>query len=313
MRRIALTVFMLLLVAPVAAQASTLVSTVKYPHLGTLCPARIYADPHHTSSWAIYQTPGTTKDYDTGVAVANGLIYSTCWRDASLTSIPVPRAATETVGAGGEQVVTIVDSSTGRPVSGLGALAWDAADHVLWACREPSASSGIKPEDARDVGYIDLAMKSWTPVFTLSADDQGCDNGLAWDPATGTLWSSTDIARYVYVQPMDGLKTVKGLSTTPALDVFHMLGCPVSKANGNGCNSGIAVSTTRLFLADPQTTTKKVVEFSRKGLSSGSSGCTLATSKMRIDGLAYDTSTFSQPVVWLNFGKMDEFQAYGLC
>jgi hypothetical protein len=92
-----------------------------------------------------------------------------------------------------------------------------------------------------------------------------------------------------------------------------MLGCPVSKANGNGCNSGIALSSSLLFLADPQTRTKKVVEFGRQGLSSSSHGCTVATSSKRIDGLAYDAETFSRPVVWLNFGKLDEFQAYALC
>jgi hypothetical protein len=313
MRRVVLTVSMLLFAAPAAAHASTLVSTVKYPHLGTQCPARIDADPRHNSSWAIYQRPGTNHDYDTGVAIANGLIYSTCWRDASLTSIPVPHGKSETVAPSAEHVITIHDSSTGNAVPGLGALAWDSADRVLWACREPAASSGTPPEDARAVGYIDLAMKSWTSVFTLSGDDQGCDNGLAWDPLNGNLWSSTDIARYVYEQPMDGLKMHNGLATTPALDVFHMLGCPVSKANDNGCNSGIALSTTNLFLADPQTKTKQVVQFSRKGLSSSSKGCTLATSTMRIDALAYDASTFSQPVVWLNFGKMDEFEAYALC
>jgi hypothetical protein len=312
-RRIVLTVSMLLLVSPAVANASTLVSTVRYPHLGTRCPARIDADPSPNSSWAIYQKPGTDKDYDTGVAVAGGLIYSTCWRDASLTSIPVPHGKSETVSPSAEHVVTIVDSSTGRAVTGLGALAWDPQDRVLWACREPSASSGTLPEDARDVGYIDLATKRWTPVFTLSGAQQGCDNGLAWDPTDGSLWSSTDIARYVYQQPMAGLKMQGGFSTTPALDVFHMLGCPVSKANGNGCNSGIALSSAKLFLADPQTTTKKVVEFNRKGLSSSSKGCVVAKSTMRIDGLAYDASTFSQPVVWLNFGKMDEFEAYALC
>ena len=313
MRRIVLAVSMLLLAAPAAAWGSALVSTVKYPHLNTRCPARIDADPRPNSSWAIYQKPGTTGNYDTGVAIANGLIYTTCWRDASLTTMPVPHGKTETVAPGAEHVVTIVDSSTGRPVTGLGALAWDPQDKMLWACREPSASSGVRPEDARDVGYIDVAKSRWTPVFTLSAPDQGCDNGLAWDPTTGSLWSSTDIARYVYQQPMDGLEMHGGLDTDPVLDVFHMLGCPVSKANGNGCNSGIALSTSKLFLADPQTTHKKVVEFSRNGLSSSSKGCTVATSTMRIDGLAYDASTFSQPVVWLNFGKMDEFQAYSLC
>jgi hypothetical protein len=313
MRRIVLTVSMLLFAVPAAAQASTLVSTVRYPHLDTQCPARIDADPRRNSSWAIFQQPGTSLDYDTGVAVANGVIYSTCWRDATLTSIPVPYGKTETVAPGAEHVVTILDSSTGRPVTGLGALAWDARDNVLWACREPSASSGTRPEDARDVGYIDVGQRRWTPVFTLSAPDQGCDNGLAWDPSTGNLWSSTDIARYVYAQPMDGLGMGAQLDKTPVLDVFHMLGCPVSKANGNGCNSGIAMSTTKLFLADPQTKTKKVMQFSRKGLSSSSKGCTVAASTMRIDGLAYDTSTFSQPVVWLNFGKMDEFEAYALC
>ena len=102
--------------------------------------------------------------------------------------------------------------------SSLGALAWDNGRHVLWACSAFNT-----------VGTIDLTTDVFTPKFTVP----GCFDGLAYDGADDTVWTSPDATSEVTHSSVLGA----------TLGTFY-------PALGNCGNSGIAVGGSLLSLAN---------------------------------------------------------------
>lgn len=109
-------------------------------------------------------------------------------------------------------------------VSAIGALAWDRGRGKLWACE------GFGGDDHR-LWMIDLS----TSVATFQFTTQGCVDGLAYDGADDTIWSSADVASSVQHFRTDGT-LISSLSVSGKL--------------GSCGNSGIAVGGPNLFLAN---------------------------------------------------------------
>jgi protocatechuate 3,4-dioxygenase beta subunit len=98
----------------------------------------------------------------------------------------------------------------------LGALAWDNGRGVVWACSNFS-----------QVGTINLA----TNVFTYAFTSNGCFDGLAYDAADDTLWTSPDATNHITHYSTLGVNL---------REFFPSLPCG---------NSGIAVGGSLLYLA----------------------------------------------------------------
>ena len=125
-----------------------------------------------------------------------------------------------------DSTITVVNPANGAqvshyPVSGatnLGALAWDKSRNVIWACSEFSK-----------VGQIDPTTHVFTSQFTVP----GCFDGLAYDIADDTIWTSPDATSSITHSGVDG--TVLSTNTVSL---------------GSFGNSGIAVGGPNLYLAN---------------------------------------------------------------
>ena len=106
----------------------------------------------------------------------------------------------------------------------IGAMAWDRGRNVLWAC------GGFGGDD-HALWTIDLARSAATFKFATN----GCVDGLAYDGADDTIWSSAGAASTVQHYTIGGV-------LLGSLSVSNKLG-----ACGN---SGIAVGGPFLFLAN---------------------------------------------------------------
>ncbi len=144
-------------------------------------------------------------NFDVGVGLAfNGAnLLISCYNDSKITVVNP---------ADGSQVA--VRTITGA--SSLGALAWDNGRGLLWACN-----------NFIDVGTIDA-----TNAFTFKFTSPGCFDGLAYDGADDTLWTSPDATNVVTHSTITG--TVLGT-------FFPAMPCG---------NSGIAVGGALLYLAN---------------------------------------------------------------
>jgi hypothetical protein len=142
--------------------------------------------------------------------------------------------------------------------SGFGALAYDGAQHKLWACE-----SG-----AERVVLIDLA----TGVGETKFPSQGCIDGLAYDGSDQTIWASPDVSSTVYHYQQDG--TLIG-------------SFPVGGSLGGFGNSGIAVGGDKLYLANNGGST---IYEAAKDFSSVS---VFATFPARLEDMECDDVTFA--------------------
>lgn len=107
---------------------------------------------------------------------------------------------------------------------GIGALAYDAGRDRLWACSS----------DYVTVRLIDLSTGAFDPSVP-AISTAGCIDGLAYDGADDTLWSSHDVSSSVQHYALDG-------TLIASIAVLGKLG---------GCgNSGIAVGGEDLFLGN---------------------------------------------------------------
>jgi uncharacterized repeat protein (TIGR01451 family) len=126
-----------------------------------------------------------------------------------------------------DNTITVVDPADGSQLSNytvsgataLGALAWDKSHNVLWAC------SGFNK-----VGQIDPDTHAFVEKFTVP----GCFDGLAYDIADDTIWTSPDATNSITHSKADGTF----LSTNSDFSL------------GSGGNSGIAVGGPKLYLAN---------------------------------------------------------------
>ena len=215
----------LLLPAQAAAAAPAPPSTLPFNHGGTAC----------ASSSGNNLPSGMSQ---TGIAFDGTNLLFSCWGDTTVTLVSPT--------SGGEVAVHRV---TGNGVKAFGALAYDMTSHTLWACASYSTPPATSEKNSTQVGTIDLATDTYTPKFTT----KGCINGLAVDPADGSLWASPNIA-----SALSHYRTNGSLSATQ--DIRGLLGCPGAPKNSTNwrCNSGIAIGGGSFYLANPQTTTKRV-------------------------------------------------------
>jgi len=125
-----------------------------------------------------------------------------------------------------DSTITVVNPANGAQVShytvagatNLGALAWDKKRSLIWGCSNFST-----------VGQIDPTTHTFTAKFTVP----GCFDGLAYDGADDTIWTSPDATSSITHSQIDGT----GQST-------HAV------TLGTSGNSGIAVGGANLYLAN---------------------------------------------------------------
>ena len=250
-----------LLLPAQAAAAPAPPSTLPFNHGGTAC----------ASSSGNNLPSGMSQ---TGIAFDGTNLLFSCWGDTTITLVSP---------TSGAQVA--LHHVAGNGVKAFGALAYDMTSHTLWACGSYSTTATTE-KNSTEVGTIDLATDIYTPRFTT----KGCINGLAVDPADGSLWASPNIASAISHYRTNGT-----LWTTQ--DIRSLLGCPGAAKNSTngGCNSGIAIGGGSFFLANPQTTTKRVFRVDPGFTSSAQ----VLSSWHRYEDMECDDHSFSKTVMWV--------------
>ena len=253
--------------APATAGASGVPSQLLFDHSGTACKS---VSGHNLST--------SPKMSQTGIAFANGQLLLSCWGDTTIAAID-PHS-------GGETAVYHISAGSYKA---FGALAYDRLTSTLYACASTTNAGAGYPENAMsEVGVINLALGTFTPVFNAPG---GCDNGLAWDPGTetgrtDTLWTSGDTA-----------KTLFDFTTTGTLlesdNVGGLLG-------GTPANSGIAIGGGKFYLANPQTTIKRVYSLTTDLDHWADPTEPVLSSTHRYEDMECDDQTFApQTVIWV--------------
>jgi hypothetical protein len=153
-------------------------------------------------------------------------------------------------------------------VNGIGALAYDQLDGVLWAC-------DIATQKAVT---IDPQTHVATPQFTT----QGCHDGLSFDPTDNTVWSSADAAPTVQHYGADG-------TLLSSFDLHGTL---------DGCgNSGLAAGATAMFLANNGCSS--VFEVPKDKLGEAGQTTKIGGYPARLEDLECDDHTFpDRTVIW---------------
>jgi uncharacterized repeat protein (TIGR01451 family) len=252
--------------AAIAQAAGSPPSTLSFDHSGTACKS---VSGHNLST--------SPKMSQTGIALVGGNLLISCWGDTTITAIN-PLTGAE---------VTVYNISAGS-YKAFGALAYDPTDHQLWACASTSnAGSGSPENKMSEVGTIDLGSQTFSPQF----NSNGCDNGLAWDFGSGpgradTLWTSADLATTIYRYARTGGAPLE------SHNVASLMGA-------SAANSGIAIGGGKFYLANPQTTTKRV--YSVKPDFSGYADPTepVLSSTHRYEDMECDDQTFNTTVIWV--------------
>jgi plastocyanin len=138
-----------------------------------------------------------------------------------------------------------------------------------------------------DVGSVVLDSVTHTGAYTSAFVSHGCDNGLAVDPGTatgraGTLWTSADTATTIYEFTPAGTQIA-------SVVVKSLLGATPA-------NSGIAIGGGNFYLANPQTTTKRVYQVAPDFSASSQ----VLSSSHRYEDMECDDVTYSpQTVIWV--------------
>jgi uncharacterized repeat protein (TIGR01451 family) len=125
-----------------------------------------------------------------------------------------------------DSTITVVDPANGSQVSrytvtgatSLGALAWDKTRNVIWGC-----------SNFDKVGQINPDTHAFIEKFTVP----GCFDGLAYDIADDTIWTSPDATSSITHSKADGT-----FISTKTVTL------------GSAGNSGIAVGGPKLYLAN---------------------------------------------------------------
>jgi uncharacterized repeat protein (TIGR01451 family)/CSLREA domain-containing protein len=187
-----------------------------------------------------------------GIAFNGTNLLVSCYNDSTITVVNP---------ANGSQVGT---PYTVTGATSLGALAWDKTRNVIWAC------SGYST-----VGQIDPTTHVFTSKFTVP----GCFDGLAYDGADDTIWTSPDATSSITHSKVDGT-----LLSTNTVTV------------GSFGNSGIAVGGPNLYLANDG---GQQIYTSPKNFSSAPA--LFASYPARLEDLECDNVTFapqSKDAIW---------------
>ena len=253
--------------APGIAGASGVPTQLLFDHSGTACRS---VSGHNLST--------SPKMSQTGIALVNGQLLISCWGDTTITAVD-PHSGSEMA----------VHPISAAPYKAFGALAYDRLTSTLYACASTSNAGSGSPENLMsEVGVIDLGLGTFTPVFNAPA---GCDNGLAWDAGTtparaDTLWTSGDTAKTLFDYTTSG-------SLLESDNVGGLLGATPA-------NSGIAIGGGKFYLANPQTTTKRVYSLTTDLDHWADPTEPVLSSTHRYEDLECDDQTYApQTVIWV--------------
>jgi hypothetical protein len=266
------------------ASASGPTSQLLFDHSGTACAS---VSGHNLST--------TPRMSQTGIAFVNGELLISCWGDTTITAIsPLD----------GHEITVYHIGAT--PYVAFGALAYDSTDGRLYACASTNNAGTGSPENKMsEVGIINLATQTFSPVFKSN----GCDNGLAWDAGTtparqDTVWTSSDLATTIYDyalrggQPRESDNIASLMGATPA-------------------NSGIAIGAGKFYLANPQTTTKRVYSLTTDLARYADPTEPVISSAHRYEDMECDDQTYApQTVIWImwfNQNILDPMPIPGTC
>lgn len=204
---------------------------------------QIIADRSGTAC-ASYDAAGNHRSVGVGIAFDGKDLLISCYGDNTITRINASNGAK--LG-----VHTISNASS------LGAMAWDNDLKTLWACSHIST-----------VGTVNLTTNQFTPKFAT----QGCFDGLAYDGADKTFWTSGDVS-----------SALQHYSATGVL----LSNMSLAGKIGSCGSSGIAVGGSKLYLANNGCS--QIFEAS-KDLSSST---LFATFPRRLEDLECDNITFA--------------------
>lgn len=252
------------------ASAVAVPSTLTFSHNGTAC-----------------QGTGGTANLpsgmsQTGIAFDGSQLMVSCWGDTSVTTFSPSSPSTSTV-------YTVSGTlSNGHALAALGALAFDHSSGTLWACgSDTNGGAGAPERNMSDAGRVVLNSGTHTGTYTSVFVSHGCDNGLAVDPGTasgraGNLWTSGDTATTIYEDTPAGTQVA-------SVVVKPLLGATPA-------NSGIAIGGGNFYLANPQTTTKRVYQVAPDF----STSTQVLSSSHRYEDMECDDVTYSpQTVIWV--------------
>jgi hypothetical protein len=162
---------------------------------------QIIADRTGTQCASVNEA-GDHRSVGVGIAFDGVNLLISCYSDNTITAVSP---------LNGAQVLKY----TVTGASNLGALAWDSGRNVIWACSSFSGVGTINPV---------------THVFTSKFSTPGCFDGLAYDGADDSVWTSPD--------------ATGSITHTSAGGTF------INTKSVSIPNSGIAVGGSLLFLAD---------------------------------------------------------------
>jgi len=227
-------------------------------------------------------------------------VYTTCWRSPTLTSFAAPTSlhATQTISQ--ETTVRITGPEI-SPSSGFGAISYDPMNGWLWACLIDSNNpqNGQGTVGTVPVPAVGETAVAFTPRWKVPTSDGGgsCNNHLAYDPTNESLWLGGDTASTLY-----------------DVDTRGALQSSVPLPSGAAESSGVTTTTGTLLWSVSNTSPKVVWEAPLASSSpptlSRSPAVQVMSSNKRIDSLLCDDQTYGEPVLWVNFGKYDEFQVW---
>jgi hypothetical protein len=160
---------------------------------------------------------------------------------------------------------------------GIAAVAYDAGRGKIWACDSPTG--GNSPGSGTEVFLIDPATGSATDEFPT----RGCWDGLAYDAADGTVWSSPDQSDTIYHYKSDGTFIGSHSGLTAELGGFG--------------NSGIAVGGPNLYLSNAD---GDMIYSAPKDFSSAPTPIATDTTQQHIEDMECDSVTFApKDAMWV--------------
>jgi uncharacterized repeat protein (TIGR01451 family) len=269
----------------VAVAAGSPPSQLVFDHSNTKCQS---VDSNHN----LQKSPQMSQ---TGIALINGDLFISCWGDTTITEINPLSPSTEVA------VYTI----SAAPYKAFGALAYDPTDNLLWACASTNnAGTGSPENQMSEVGTISLNggndTGTFTPWFDASHNFRGtqysgCDNGLAWDPGSesgraDTLWTSGDLDTVEQNWTPNVAKGTAAWNT--AYDVKSLMGA-------SPATSGIVFGGGKFYIANQQTTTKRVYSVKPDFSGYADPSEPVLSSSHRYEDMECDDQTYNTTVIWV--------------
>jgi hypothetical protein len=252
---------------------------------GPVAPGAVNPDPEFPAfsvspgqNLRTFNGGGDQCDFNPGIAFDGTNLIVSCWYGPHRLNYLDPATGA---------LVKTLDITSSDPsffVRTLGALAWDQSRGKIWVC------TGM---DASIVALIDPATGIATPMFKVP----GCQTGLAFDGADGTIWTSPDESPSIRHYSTSGI--LLGMANVePILGFFG--------------TSGIAVGGAKLFLANGNHSgSSQVYEFAKNfSTSSFFSNVAATPGDLECDEITFAAQGTS--ALWV-VGKWDrQINAYAL-